>query len=162
MGKIVARYSQLPEVPGEDEGGREHKRAHEKRPELPGELENEQRRKWSHTKEKNPRSLSRIAHRNEGSQYWDDYTALRLIAQSNDQGQQAGRQVFSRYYRLFPRLVDQLPSRCLRVAEFHLSLHFSTSWSLTKQANAILRRCCHYYSAAKRRPLSEIPSNYVT
>jgi very-short-patch-repair endonuclease len=34
---------------------------------------------------------------------------LRLIAQGNEQGHRAGRQVFARYYRLFPRLVSQLP-----------------------------------------------------
>ena len=34
---------------------------------------------------------------------------LRLISHSDEQGQRAGRQVFGRYYRLFPDLVGQLP-----------------------------------------------------
>ena len=39
-----------------------------------------------------------------------DFSAvLRLISQSDAQNQRAGRDVFSRYYRLFPHLVSQLP-----------------------------------------------------
>ncbi len=39
-----------------------------------------------------------------------DFNAvLRLLVQSDGQGQRAGRDVFARYYRLFPHLVSQLP-----------------------------------------------------
>jgi very-short-patch-repair endonuclease len=39
-----------------------------------------------------------------------DFNAvLRLLVQSDGQGQHAGRDVFARYYRLFPHLVSQLP-----------------------------------------------------
>jgi very-short-patch-repair endonuclease len=39
-----------------------------------------------------------------------DFNAvLRLLVQSNGQGQHVGRGVFARYYRLFPHLVSQLP-----------------------------------------------------
>lgn len=34
---------------------------------------------------------------------------LRLMAQGNGQNRRAGRQVFARYYRLFPKLLTQLP-----------------------------------------------------
>ena len=39
----------------------------------------------------------------------DFSSVLRLISQSDSQNQRAGREVFARYYRLFPHLVSQLP-----------------------------------------------------
>ena len=43
-------------------------------------------------------------------QHLGDFNAvLRLLAQSDEQKQRTGREVFARYYRLFPHLVSQLP-----------------------------------------------------
>lgn len=52
-----------------------------------------------------PARLSQADRKNLG----DFNSVLRLLAQSDGQGQSAGRDVFARYFRLFPNLVGQLP-----------------------------------------------------